>query len=180
MTKRRRQEEQRNYGRCGWHGCEQHAQYPAPKSRSISDEGTKDLIYFCLNHVREYNNAWDFFDGMTQREIERFQKEAMTGHRPTKKIRDYKLSYNPELFDFDMFFHINSGNDNIQIPKLEKDALAVLDLEYPVDLERIKARYKALVKRYHPDINGGDKTAEEKFKVINQAYKTLKNSSVFV
>ncbi len=57
----------------------------------------------------------------------------------------------------------------------EDDALTVLDLERPVTLHQVKARYKVLVKKYHPDANGGDKTAEEKFKQITEAYQTLKD-----
>ena len=41
---------------------------------------------------------------------------------------------------------------------------------------RLKARYKVLVKLHHPDAHGGDKAAEEKLKIINQAYATLKAS----
>jgi DnaJ-domain-containing protein 1 len=55
-----------------------------------------------------------------------------------------------------------------------EEALAVFELAPPITLPGLKARYKELVKRHHPDTNGGDKAAEEKLKVINQAYSTLK------
>ena len=42
-------------------------------------------------------------------------------------------------------------------------------------MDDVKARYIELVKRFHPDTNGGDKTAEERLKLINEAYTTLKN-----
>jgi hypothetical protein len=58
-------------------------------------------------------------------------------------------------------------------------ALAVLELKWPVTLQDIKQRYKSLVKKLHPDANGGDKAAEEHLKVVNQAYSTLKSSSLF-
>ena len=57
-----------------------------------------------------------------------------------------------------------------------EQALAVFDLEPPVTELRLKARYKVLVKQHHPDAHGGDKAAEEKLKIINQAYATLKAS----
>jgi len=50
------------------------------------------------------------------------------------------------------------------------------ELEPPFTLVRLKARYKVLVKLHHPDAHGGDKAAEEKLKIINQAYATLKAS----
>jgi DnaJ-class molecular chaperone len=58
----------------------------------------------------------------------------------------------------------------------EKDALEVLELSWPVSQTNLKARYKELVKRHHPDANGGNRTAEEKFKEINAAYSTLRVS----
>jgi curved DNA-binding protein CbpA len=58
----------------------------------------------------------------------------------------------------------------------EEKALAVLDLSLPITLVEVKARYKQLVKRHHPDANGGDKAAEERLKLINEAYATLRHS----
>ena len=51
-----------------------------------------------------------------------------------------------------------------------------MDLDPPVTVEIVKARYKKLVKRHHPDANGGDKAAEEKFKQISEAYRTIMRS----
>ena len=56
----------------------------------------------------------------------------------------------------------------------EEQALAVLELTAPVTMAEIRTRYRTLVKKLHPDINGGDKSAEEQLKVVNQAYSTLK------
>jgi hypothetical protein len=61
---------------------------------------------------------------------------------------------------------------------VEERALDVLDLDAPSSPAHIKARYKELVKRLHPDANGGDKSAEEKLKLVNQAYATLRNSAL--
>ena len=58
----------------------------------------------------------------------------------------------------------------------EAKALSTMDLSPPVTLDKLKARYKELVKRFHPDTHGGDKAAEERLKLINQAYSTLRNS----
>jgi len=67
---------------------------------------------------------------------------------------------------------------NFKIPAYwtPEQALAVFDLEPPLTPVRLKARYKMLVKEHHPDAHGGDKEAEEKLKIINQAYATLKAS----
>ena len=52
----------------------------------------------------------------------------------------------------------------------------MFEIEPPLTPVRLKARYKVLVKLHHPDAHGGDKVAEEKLKIINQAYATLKAS----
>lgn len=180
----------KHYGKCSWYGCLEVAEYPAPRYRASTDDSCREHIYFCIDHVREYNAAWDFFRGMTQKEIEDFQKEAVIGHRPTKKIRNYKQ---PKIhdsakaffdFDFEDLFGIknekskNKTEYSVKISEKDKEALAVLDLKYPVTAKEIKMKYKELVKLYHPDINGNDKKSEEKFKIINQAYNLLKNSSL--
>jgi len=63
-------------------------------------------------------------------------------------------------------------------PTAEETALAVLDLTPPATLAEIKQRYKALVKRLHPDANGGDTAAEERLKLVNQAYSMLKTAAL--
>src|SRR5207247_11273248 len=69
------------------------------------------------------------------------------------------------------------GRDSAaRVASAREQALAVFDLEPPFTMVRLKARYKVLVKLHHPDANGGDKAAEEKLKIINQAYATLKAS----
>jgi hypothetical protein len=175
---------------CCWLGCDSRGEYPAPKftalARSLENSDShkgKSRLYFCLEHVRSYNLAWDFFRGMSEEEIANFQKEAVTGHRPTRKIRSYSnrleqaLSSHP-LLDFKGFFSVEKRND-FNLPPKEKKSLAVLDLEYPVTLKEIKDKYKSLVKRHHPDINGGDKKSEEIFKAVSEAYAALKNSDYF-
>ena len=59
------------------------------------------------------------------------------------------------------------------LSKDENDALKVLELNLPLNLDKIKKNYKKLVKIFHPDVNGNNKNAEEKFKEINKSYKIL-------
>src|ERR687892_757425 len=47
---------------CQWPGCRCAGEYRAPKSR----ERLREFYLFCLDHVRAYNRAWDFFKGMNQ------------------------------------------------------------------------------------------------------------------
>jgi hypothetical protein len=70
----------------------------------------------------------------------------------------------------------HAGEAAVRVASARAQALAVFDLEPPLTPVRLKARYKMLVKEHHPDAHGGDKAAEEKLKIINQAYATLKAS----
>ena len=157
--------------------------YKAPKRRRINDRPLKDsdFLWFCMEHIREYNKKWDFFAGMSLEEIAQFQKDAVIGHRPTNQW-DLKgntqniLNWNNQIEDFISEFF---GDEKPQIvtrpslPEKIKDALGILGLSFPLTAAIIKKRYKTLVKQYHPDVNKGCKASEEKFKEVSEAYRTL-------
>ena len=67
---------------CEWAGCQNKGPHRAPKGR----ENSKEYFHFCLNHVREYNQSYNFFQGMNADAVARYQKDALTGHRPTWKM----------------------------------------------------------------------------------------------
>lgn len=166
---------------CDHPGCEQAGEYRAPKSRSRLN----DYYWFCLDHVRDYNKAWDYYAGMSTAEIEREMRQDTTWQRPSwplgkwatqdRFIRDRVV----KGFGFEFGRESSAGHDRGQearhtAPTPEMEALAVLNLTPPVDFPRIKARYRELAKQHHPDTNGGTREAEEKLKEINHAYNTLK------
>ena len=61
---------------------------------------------------------------------------------------------------------------------LELKSLEALDLAEGVDRVQIKAKFKELVKRHHPDANGGDKRSENRLREIIQAYNYLKQAGL--
>ncbi|HYM33688.1 MAG TPA: J domain-containing protein [Candidatus Cybelea sp.] len=164
---------------CDHPDCREAGEYRAPRAR----DPAMGHYWFCLSHVRLYNAAWDFFAGMSQAEIEAYQRGNSTWHRPTWRLG--AVGSEPvaggewfDPFDFMAEIGIRPGpRPGEPAPKpvapAEREALADLDLAPIVTLQDIKARYKQLVKRYHPDANGGDKSAEERLKRINQAYTFL-------
>ena len=140
--------------------------------------------WFCLDHARAYNAAWDFFAGMSQADIERYQKESVTGHRPTWPfgLGPIGVATMKEMLDEHLrdALHPFTGQrtrtrppPEPKIPSEQRNALAKLNLEPGSTLKEIKARYKELVKRYHPDLNGGDRGGEAQLKDVNEAYRTL-------
>ena len=165
---------------CDHPGCAEAGDFRAPRAR----EPGSGTYWFCLGHVRLYNAAWDFFHGMSQAEIEAYQHDNATWHRPTWRLGTSRSEPSEHAVWVDPYDFINEtglggfrqGATEPPPPRVapeERQALAALELEPVVTLQDIKTRYKQLVKRFHPDANGGDKTAEERLKRINQAYTFL-------
>lgn len=162
---------------CDWPGCAEAGEFRAPKSRSH----LRDYHWFCLDHVRPYNKAWNFCAGMSDSEVEASIRSDTTWNRPTWPLgaKSSGPSFDQirrliEAFDDPDGAFTGAVAERAPATEAEK-ALAVLDLQTPIDAATVKARYKVLVKRHHPDANGGTKASEEKFKQITQAYETVMN-----
>ncbi len=170
---------------CDEPGCAYAAEYRAPKA----PDRLNQFHWFCLDHVREYNKAWNYYKDMTPEEIEWHTQQDLQWRRPTwplggrsGKLRGRMGNAFADVFGlFDESEEIRdsqSQNGGVVADNEERRALRVLDLDEPASADHIKARYKELVKRLHPDANGGDKAAEEKLKLVNQAYATLRNCAL--
>ena len=179
---------------CEWPGCNGAATHRAPKGRTRENEYWR----FCLTHVREYNHSYNFFAGMSEADIARYQKEAVFGHRPTWKMgmnggrasaRSHSARFQPNLEGADdplgLFRHFGpsgpSDGEHLRrresrvIHNAERRALDTLGLEPGATTVEIKVRFKTLVKRHHPDANGGDRSSEDRLREIIQAYNYLKS-----
>jgi hypothetical protein len=174
---------------CEWPGCTCAATYRAPKGRLREGEYWR----FCLDHVREYNHSYNYFAGMSDDAIARYQKDAVTGHRPTWKMGlngkqpdDGRTRFHPGFGatsdPFGVFTDFSQTRTRSEPPRAartirnaERKALDALGLEGDATGPDIKARFKLLVKRHHPDANGGDRTCEDKLREIIQAYNYLKS-----
>lgn len=158
---------------CDSPDCEQPGEHRAPKSR----EQLRDYYWFCLEHVRAYNNAWNYYAGMSEEEVEGERRADTYWHRPTRPFSG-EQSFSETINDrFGLFEDEQTSQERkkerFSATAPELAALAILDLSPPVTRQAIKSRYKELVKRHHPDTNGGSKDAEERLKAINRAYETL-------
>lgn len=164
---------------CDHPGCDHHGEYRAPKSR----EALETYYWFCLDHVRAYNAAWDYYKGMNTEQIEAMLRRDVTWQRPTWPLGSrvsgrYRIdpAHLRDPFGFFTGGDAHPLGARVRVETAEDAALRVMALTRPLTLVALKARYKELVKRHHPDANGGDKASEERFKEINQAYKTLTGS----
>jgi hypothetical protein len=170
---------------CDHPGCLAGGEFRAPKSRLQ----LQDYYWFCLDHVRAYNSAWNYYAGMSDGEVEAEVRHDTVWQRPSwrlgarhgpgyaERIRDYfgVFSGGPgRSHDPGRRNGQRAGDAAQRAGSAREQALAVFEIEPPFTPVRLKARYKALVKLHHPDAHGGDKVAEEKLKIINQAYATLK------
>ena len=175
---------------CDAGNCEHLGEFRAPKSRY----DLKDYYWFCLDHVREYNNSWDFFKGMGRAEIEHHMNKNSVWDRPTWRMTQAGMNEeNARKKVYEAFakgesifgdFGARGPDDGPEeahisvaaIPHPTIEALAVMGLAPPIGWEEVKTRYKTLAKKYHPDTNKNDKDAEEELKKINLAYSILKIS----
>jgi curved DNA-binding protein CbpA len=174
---------------CQWKNCGNAATHRAPKGRMHENEYWR----FCLEHVREYNHSYNYFSGMSEDAVMKYQKDAITGHRPTWKMgtgsrpdgSDFGTQGSQDPFNVFREFGARGADgrprsDRVEPPRAvrnaERKALHELGLEVGADKAEIKAKFKVLVKRHHPDANGGDRATEDKLREIIQAYNYLKSS----
>jgi hypothetical protein len=180
---------------CNHPGCAAGGDFRAPRSRLELNA----YYWFCLDHVRAYNSAWNYYAGMSDVEVEAEIRRDTVWQRPSWRLGE-RHGPTPRMHD-PFGFNRANGHDHARqranghggggggttggtngasasarAASARAQALAVFDLEPPLTALRLKARYKVLVKLHHPDAHGGDKAAEEKLKIINQAYATLKAS----
>ena len=166
---------------CQWAGCKEKATNFAPKGPNATGRW-----HYCVKHVREYNQSYNFFAGMGDDAVLAYQKDALTGHRPTWKMGTGKRRVKPDLSALggsEDPFGLFDGTGKEQkkrvetrvIRNAERKAFEALSLEVSATAVQVKARYKDLVKRHHPDANGGDRSTEDRLIEIIQAYNYLKS-----
>jgi len=168
---------------CDHPGCRSLATHRAPKGRTHEREYWR----FCLDHVRAYNQSYNYFAGMSQDDVLQYQRDAVIGHRPT-----WKMGFNGDADRFDAADpldlirefgptatrarHERKTAERRPVHNAERRAFETLDLEIDASAADIKARFKELVKRHHPDANGGDRSSQDRLVEVIQAYNYLKSA----
>jgi hypothetical protein len=146
---------------CDWNNCNEIGDYRAP----VEKDNSKKYRMLCLEHVKEFNKNWNYFSGMNDDQVLNFLKSDMIWHKPTQSFSSsdnfFKVLWNNTLRD-----------------ELHKDikAFGILGVSVGLKWKKVQDKFKMLVKKYHPDINAGNKKYEEKLKLITLAYTQLKNT----
>jgi hypothetical protein len=177
-------------GGCDHPACEAKGEFRAPKGRDREGQ----YFNFCFQHVREYNQSYNYFRNMPEDDIQAWQKDSLTGHRPTWTMGVNKTGSSRPQSDHPRYANWNFadpfnlfGKDQARpepqkpsrtLKKVEQNALIELGLDEGATAEEIKARFKMLVKRLHPDANGGDRGTEDKLRAVIQAYNYLKQAGL--
>ena len=162
---------------CEWADCEQIGKFKAPTEK----DNSKSFKWLCEKHIKMFNKNWNYFEGMSQNEIENFLKSDMTWHRPTQKFGSvdnfFNILWNNALddkFKFSgekQYFNINR---NKKLCEKDKDAFKIMGLDFSSDWVEVQKKFKTLVKKFHPDKHSGNKQYEDKLKKITLAYSHLK------
>ena len=162
---------------CEWENCKGFGKFKAPTER----DNSKNFRWLCEEHIKLFNSNWNYFDGMSQNEIESFLKSDLTWHRPTQKFGStdnfFTILWNNALDDKFNFFKQEKMTNGFTVRKLsekDKDAFRILELELNADWLIIQKKFKTLVKKFHPDRNAGNKQFEDKLKKVTLAYSHLK------
>ena len=162
---------------CDWTNCKKSGKFKAPQEK----DNSKNYKWLCEEHIKLFNNNWNYFEGMSQNEIENFIKSDITWHRPTQKFGSsdnfFNILWNNALNDnFNLFKgeKIFKGSKYNILNEKDKDAFKIMGLEINTEWLIIQKKFKTLVKKFHPDRNAGNKQFEDKLKKITLAYSHLK------
>ena len=170
--------------RCAVPGCGEPGEFKAPLEPA-NFNGPGSWRFLCLDHVREHNSKYNYFDGMSPDEISAAQTIYGGWDRSVRAFSP-TAGATPAWSDFDdpldaisaRFRHVGNAAP-ARFSRPERRALSVLGLGESADRHALRSRYSKLVRRYHPDKNGGDRSHETRLREVIEAYQSLRRSRVF-
>lgn len=176
---------------CTHPGCNAAGEFRAPAGRGPSFDGPGDWRWLCLDHVREFNTRYNYFSGMSADEIADAQRPTAGWERETRAFAHGGADLPPSWSNFsDPLDAIGARfkrrmdeergrKDGKPLSGKDRESLRVLGLDTDVDRMGLRKRYSELVRRYHPDRNGGDRSHEAALQQVISAYQQLKSSPAF-
>lgn len=178
---------------CAVPGCETPGEFRAPPegSRGVSSENPAGWRWLCLDHVREFNQRYNYFAGMTPEEIHDAQRPYAGWERETRAFSSAAASPPPRWQDFsdpldaigarfrEKLREARHRQDGKPLSADDREALRRLGLDVDADRKALRTRYTELVRKYHPDRNGGDRSFEKALQDVISAYTHLKKAPAF-
>jgi len=175
---------------CAEPGCGAPGEFRAPGHERPGFDGPGDWRWLCLDHVRAFNSGYDYFEGMSADEISAAQNPYGGWDRETRAFGTAGGSPGPRWADFiDPLDAIGARfqahmqhmgrQDGRELSEGDRKYLRVLGLGMDVDRRALRMRYAELVRRFHPDHNGGDRGHEKALQAVIEAYTALKGRPVF-
>lgn len=170
-------------------GCAEPGEFRAPPLEGASDSGPPNFRWFCLDHVRAFNARYNYFNGMTADEIHHAQRPLAGWERETRAFAHVGTDPGPRWTDFSdpldaiaARFRREAAperNDGKPLSGQDRASLKVLGLAADADRSGLRKRYSELVRRYHPDRNGGDRSHEAMLQQVIAAYQQLRQAPAF-
>lgn len=169
---------------CDWAGCTEEGTHKA-----LGRGRENEYWRYCVKHVREYNQNYNFFQGMKDDAVLAYQKDA---DRASSDLEDGNVGKRGKrgaaeeiCAAADPFgvFHEQKAHVHAE-PVTERrtirNAPSAKRSIRSVSRSRRRPRKskrgsRELVKRHHPDVNGGDRSTEDRLVEIIQAYNYLKS-----
>lgn len=149
---------------CDHAGCNKKGEYRAPKDKSL-----KEYYWFCLEHVAEYNAKWNYYENESENLGESANRKMHFGGFSSRIKYQFGYDFIDELGDYFTF-----DDKHPYFTAYDRQCAETLDISIVgLTFETLKKQYKKLARKYHPDMNAGDKSCEEKFKKITTAYHSL-------
>ena len=171
--------------RCAVRGCPEPGEFKAPLQPANFD-GPGSWQFLCLEHVREHNAKYNYFEGMSPDEISEAQSPMAGWDRQTRAFAHAGADPAPSWSDFadpldaiSTRFRRSRQQAASRFNRAEQRALSVLGLGEDADLKAVRASYSKLVRRFHPDRNGGDRSHEARLGAVIEAYQLLKKATAF-
>ncbi len=178
---------------CEFPGCREEGEFRAPGRRGSGSDGPGDWRWFCLDHVREFNAGYDWFEGMNAEQIFAAQSPAAGWASESRTFRpDAGIGDTPRWADFsDPLDAIGGRAAGIRaraagkretferFTPMEREALTVMGLKPDIDRAKLRRRYSDLVRQFHPDRNGGDRSHEARLTRVVEAYQLLRKAAAF-
>ncbi len=154
------------YHICDHPGCNKAGEYRAPKNSRL-----KEYYWFCLDHVKEYNAQWNYYENESIIDDEYIEQRHFNFSSHLKYDFDFNFSGGYGFFNS---AEIYTDSSNIRLTADERKALKLMNIEYDeVNVDSLKKAYKKAVKKYHPDLNSSAKESEEIFKILSTSYKSI-------